>query len=80
MLRGHAGSRRSKSKLALPPEVCLLLWRVGTSTKRLLLTLLAYSALMDFCLALFPSLLIGKLQVKKAEKYAIIFVMSLGVL
>ncbi len=35
---------------------------------------------MDFCLALFPSLLIGKLQVKKAEKYAIIFVMSLGVL
>lgn len=39
----------------------------------------AYSALMDFCLALFPSFLIWNLQMKKAEKYAVIFAMSLGV-
>ncbi|ERS95314.1 uncharacterized protein SPSK_01850 [Sporothrix schenckii 1099-18] len=39
----------------------------------------AYSALMDFMLALFPSFLIGKLQMKKTEKYAVILAMSLGV-
>ncbi|KAL1890726.1 hypothetical protein Sste5346_008051 [Sporothrix stenoceras] len=39
----------------------------------------AYSALMDFSLALFPSVLIRNLQMKKAEKYAVIFAMSLGV-
>ncbi|CAK7230268.1 hypothetical protein SBRCBS47491_007529 [Sporothrix bragantina] len=39
----------------------------------------AYSALMDFSLALFPSFLIWNLQMKKTEKYAVIFAMSLGV-
>ncbi|OAA59763.1 hypothetical protein SPI_05961 [Niveomyces insectorum RCEF 264] len=39
----------------------------------------AYSAAMDFILALFPSFLIWNLQMKKAEKFAVTFAMSLGV-
>lgn len=38
----------------------------------------AYSAAMDFCLALFPTLLFGSLKIKRSEKYAMILAMSLG--
>ncbi len=40
----------------------------------------AYSAAMDFILAIFPSFLIWNLQMRPTEKFGVIFAMSLGVL
>lgn len=40
----------------------------------------AYSAAMDFALALFPWVLIWKVQMRRVEKLGVAFGMSLGVL
>jgi hypothetical protein len=44
------------------------------------LTLIAYSSLMDFILAICPWLIIHKLQMRRREKWGIILAMSLGCL
>jgi hypothetical protein len=41
---------------------------------------LAYSGCMDFILALFPWVILWKLQMKKREKFGILIAMSMGVL
>jgi len=42
--------------------------------------MIAYSALMDFILALFPTVLIWHLQMGMREKLGVLLAMSLGVL